>query len=202
MNTGTLFIISAPSGAGKTSLVAKLLESVSTIQASISHTTRPCRPGERDGVNYHFTDHRLFESMIADGVFLEYAKVFDHYYGTSEQWVKASLAKGIDVILERDWQGAEQARMQFPESRSIFILPPSMSALEARLNNRGQDNADVIKQRIGAAKEEISHYIDADYLIINDHFDIALSQLESIVMAQRCHITAMKNEPVLKDLLS
>jgi guanylate kinase len=202
MKTGTLFIISAPSGAGKTSLVADILMLVDNIQASISHTTRPRRPGEENGVNYHFVDVDTFSSMIAEHVFLEHANVFGNYYGTSKQWVKETLATGTDVILEIDWQGAEQARKQFSDSCSIFILPPSIEALEQRLKTRGQDDNDVIVRRIAAAQEEMHHCIDADYVVVNDVFEEARDQLENIIYAQRCRLSAIRDTKLLQDLLS
>jgi len=184
MSHGTLFIVSAPSGAGKTSLVAELLRRNRNIKASISHTTRPRRPGEKNGVNYHFTNKAAFLKMIDEQAFLEHALVFSHHYGTSHAWVVETLAQGIHVILEIDWQGAEQARTKFPDSKSIFILPPSIQALEDRLNTRGQDDPDVIVKRLSAAKEEMSHYTEANYIIINDEFNIALEQLESFIYKQ------------------
>jgi len=202
MKKGTLFIISAPSGAGKTSLVSEILERITNIKASISHTTRKCRPGEKDGINYHFVDEPTFADMVKKNAFLEYAEVFGNHYGTSQEWVQLALEEGIDVILEIDWQGAEQVRQHFPKSISIFILPPSTQALEDRLNDRGQDNADVIQNRIAAAKEEMSHYADADYLVVNDDFDLARHQLEAIIIARRCHLDIMSAEPILSDLLS
>ena len=202
MKTGTLFIISAPSGAGKTSLVADILMLVDNIQASISHTTRPRRPGEENGVNYHFVDVDTFSSMIAEHVFLEHANVFGNYYGTSKQWVKETLATGTDVILEIDWQGAEQARKQFSDSCSIFILPPSIEALEQRLKTRGQDDNDVIARRIAAAQEEMHHCVDADYVVVNDVFEEARDQLENIIYAQRCRLSAIRDTKLLQDLLA
>ncbi|MBT5388104.1 MAG: guanylate kinase [Porticoccaceae bacterium] len=202
MAQGTLFIISAPSGAGKTSLVAEILARMDNIQASISHTTRACRPGETDGINYHFVSQQHFLAMIGDNAFLEHAQVFGNFYGTSEQWVRETLAQGGDVILEIDWQGAAQVRQKFPDSQSIFILPPSKQALRERLNGRGQDDAEVIDQRVAAAKEEMSHYVEADYLVINDDFDTARQQLESIIKAQRCKIPVQGQEKLLLDLLS
>ena len=202
MKTGTLFIISAPSGAGKTSLVADILMLVDNIQASISHTTRPRRPGEENGVNYHFVDVDTFSSMIAEHVFLEHANVFGNYYGTSKQWVKETLATGTDVILEIDWQGAEQARKQFSDSCSIFILPPSIEALEQRLKTRGQDNNDVIARRIAAAQEEMHHCVDADYVVVNDVFEEARDQLENIIYAQRCRLSAIRDTKLLQHLLA
>ena len=202
MAKGTLFIISAPSGAGKTSLVAEILAQINNIQASISHTTRDCRPGEKNGINYHFVDRQQFVTMIDNNAFLEHAEVFGNFYGTSQEWVKATLDTGIDVILEIDWQGAEQVRSKFAESQSIFILPPSKQALRERLNDRGQDHAEVIEKRIAAATEEMSHYVEADYLVINDDFALALEQLKSIISAQRCKMPVLGHEKLLSDLLS
>jgi guanylate kinase len=202
MAKGTLFIISAPSGAGKTSLVAEILAQINNIQASISHTTRDCRPGEKNGINYHFVDRQQFVTMIDNNAFLEHAEVFGNFYGTSQEWVKATLDTGIDVILEIDWQGAEQVRSKFAESQSIFILPPSKQALRERLNDRGQDHAEVIEKRIAAATEEMSHYVEADYLVINDDFALALQQLKSIISAQRCKMPVLGHEKLLSDLLS
>ena len=202
MTKGTLFIISAPSGAGKTSLVAEILKRVANIKASVSHTTRACRPGEQDGVNYYFVSLALFQKMVKHADFLEHAEVFGNYYGTSEQWVRDTLACGTDVILEIDWQGAEQTRQQFPNSKSIFILPPSLQALEARLNNRGQDNSSVINQRVAAAKDEMSHYAEADYLMVNDDFQLALSQLEEIILGQIDQNSVMVDEDLINNLLA
>ena len=202
MALGTLFIISAPSGAGKTSLVSELLGRLDNIQVSISHTTRASRPGEQDAVNYHFVSQEQFEAMVADGEFLEYAQVFGNYYGTSESWVKRTLSQGIDVILEIDWQGADQVRKKFSRSKSIFILPPSKQALVERLRARGQDEAAVIEQRIAAATEEMSHYTEADYLVINDDFSVALQQLKSIIIGQRCLMPVQGHEKLVADLLS
>ena len=202
MAQGTLFIISAPSGAGKTSLVAQILARMDNIQASISHTTRAARSGETDTVNYHFVSQQTFQSMVADSAFLEHAEVFGNFYGTSRQWVQETLNAGTDVILEIDWQGAEQVRQQFAQSKSIFILPPSKQALRERLNGRGQDDIEVINKRIAAATEEMSHYIEADYLVINDDFDLALEQLKGIISAQRCKMPIQGHEKLLSDLLS
>lgn len=202
MAQGTLFIISAPSGAGKTSLVAKILARMDNIQASISHTTRAARSGETDTVNYHFVSQQTFQSMVADSAFLEHAEVFGNFYGTSRQWVQETLNAGTDVILEIDWQGAEQVRQQFAQSKSIFILPPSKQALRERLNGRGQDDIEVINNRIAAATEEMSHYVEADYLVINDDFDLALEQLKGIISAQRCKMPIQGHEKLLSDLLS
>jgi guanylate kinase len=202
MKQGTLFIISAPSGAGKTSLVGEILSRSDNIQASVSHTTRERRSGEEDGVNYHFVNQSEFLKMVVDDSFLEHAEVFGNHYGTSESWVRMTLELGIDVILEIDWQGAEQARKHFPSSQSIFILPPSKQALQERLTLRGQDNKEVIDRRIAAATQEMSHYIDADYLIINDDFETARTQLESIITAQRCRLPATDHQDLLNDLLA
>lgn len=202
MGKGTLFIISAPSGAGKTSLVNEILGRMHNIQASISHTTRDCRPGEQCGVDYHFVNHDDFLTMITDNAFLEHAEVFGNFYGTSEQWVKESLAAGTDVILEIDWQGAEQVRGKFNDSKSISILPPSKKALRERLNGRGQDDADVIAKRIAAATEEMSHYDEANYLVVNDDFGVASDELEAIITATRCQQPVSGVEKLLLDLLS
>jgi guanylate kinase len=202
MTLGTLFIISAPSGAGKTSLVAELLDRLDNIQVSISHTTRSSRSGETDGLDYHFVSHQQFKTMVKQQQFVEHAKVHSNYYGTSEDWVQNTLNKGVDVILEIDWQGAEQVRKKFPSSKSIFILPPSKQALLERLKGRGQDTDTVIQQRIAAAKEEMSHYNEADYLVINDQFELACRQLQYIVQATRCEINSQGHEKLLIDLLS
>lgn len=202
MTLGTLFIVSAPSGAGKTSLVAELLSRLNNIQVSVSHTTRPSRSGETSGVDYHFVSHQQFETMVEQQQFVEHAKVHNNYYGTSEQWVKSTLNKGIDVILEIDWQGAEQVREKFPGSKSIFILPPTKQTLFERLKGRGQDSDTVIQQRIAAATEEMSHCNEADYLVINDQFELACSQLQSIVEAKRLEINSQRHEKLLIDLLS
>lgn len=185
MSAGKLFVISAPSGAGKSSLVSALCERDASIRVSVSHTTRAPRPGEEDGVSYNFTSQAEFEAGIKAGQFLEYAKVFDHYYGTSGEWVKAQLTAGIDVILEIDWQGAQQVRQLIPECTSIFILPPSVEALEQRLNSRGQDDAQVIARRMKDAQSEMSHWHEFEYLVINDAFSIALDELHAIFVAER-----------------
>lgn len=181
---GTLFVISAPSGAGKTSLVAEMLKQDTRLGVSISHTTRPMREGERDGVNYHFVSRDDFEGMIARGDFLEHADVFGNYYGTSQIWVRETLAKGRDVILEIDWQGAEQVRRLIPECVSIFIVPPSAEVLRERLTGRGTDAPDVVERRLAEASEECAHALEFDYLVVNDEFKVALADLLAIV---RCH---------------
>lgn len=182
---GTLYTVSAPSGAGKTSLVNALLKANQAIRVSVSHTTRTMRPGEQDGVNYHFVSSADFNSLVSQGDFLEHAEVFGNCYGTSRSWVEATLTEGWDVILEIDWQGADQVRQALPDTVGIFILPPSLAALEDRLTQRGQDSAEVISKRMQAAMNEMSHFPEADYLVINDNFDRALADLAAIVTAQR-----------------
>lgn len=185
MATGTLYIVAAPSGAGKTSLVNSLVETTPGVVVSVSHTTRPPRPAEQDGVHYHFVPLTTFEAMIAQGAFLEHAQVFGNRYGTSRAAVLSQLEAGLDVILEIDWQGARQVREQMPNNLSIFILPPSREALHQRLAERGQDSAEVIERRMAAALDELAHYAEFDYLVINDRFDTALTELRAIVIAQR-----------------
>lgn len=201
---GTLFIVSAPSGAGKTSLLAKLLEQTETLCLSISHTTRPIRPGEVDGVNYHFTDRTQFIRMVEQGSFLEHAEVFGNFYGTSADWVTTTLRSGKDVILEIDWQGAQQIRRLVPETISIFILPPSLPVLAERLRGRGQDGEDVIARRLAGARDEISHYGEYDYLVVNDDFDRALADMAAIFRAERQRTERQMSGRVdlLSDLLS
>lgn len=204
MSQGTLFIVSAPSGAGKTSLVRELIESLDGIQVSVSHTTRARRDGEVDGVNYHFTDTATFEAMIERGEFFEYAKVFDNYYGTSRQAAQTVLDAGQDVILEIDWQGARQVREQMPEAVSIFILPPSRSELERRLASRGTDEHAIIARRMRDAISEMSHYDEYDYLVVNDDFTTALRELQSLVISRRLTrpIMSERHAPLLATLLS
>ncbi|MDX1466377.1 MAG: guanylate kinase [Halomonas sp.] len=185
MAQGTLFIVSAPSGAGKTSLVRELIESLDGIQVSVSHTTRERREGEVDGVNYHFVEVPSFEAMVEQGDFFEYARVFDNYYGTSRSAVQAMLAAGQDVILEIDWQGARQVRQQLPDAVSVFILPPSREELERRLAGRGTDEHAIIARRMRDAVDEMSHHDEYDYLVINDDFTTALRELQSLVIARR-----------------
>lgn len=183
--SGNLFTVSAPSGAGKTSLVNAALERLPNLSISVSHTTRAMRPGEQDGVNYNFVDKNQFVDMIGTGDFLEHAEVFGNYYGTSSSWVQNTLAEGKDVILEIDWQGADQVRKKMPSTLGIFILPPSREVLRERLTNRGQDSDSVIDARMAEAKAEISHYSEADYLIVNDHFEDALNELIGLVSNPR-----------------
>ncbi len=183
--SGTLYTVSAPSGAGKTSLLKALLERRPELKVSISHTTRQMRPGEQDGVNYHFVTEQAFVSMLERAEFLEHARVFDNLYGTSQVWVQEQLDAGTDVILEIDWQGAAQVRKLMPDTRAIFILPPSRAALEERLNARGQDDADTIARRLKEAVEEMSHYVEADYLVVNNDFQAALAEIDAIFTSER-----------------
>lgn len=186
--SGSLFIVAAPSGGGKTSLVRKLVESLEDIVVSISHTTRKKRPNEVDGVDYFFVDNSTFMQMVDEGAFLEHAHVFNHYYGTSKAQITERLSKGIDVVLDIDWQGAEQIRHAFSNSVSIFIVPPSLDALNQRLTNRQQDEDAVIADRMQRAHDELSHYPEFDYLIVNDSFVKAADDLRAIVMAHRLRI--------------
>lgn len=194
MTSATLYTLSAPSGAGKTSLVKALTEQLSNIQVSISHTTRSPRPGEVDGVNYHFVDTQTFQQMIAANAFLEHANVFGNYYGTSAAWVQQQLASGRDVLLEIDWQGAAQIKQLMPATVAVFILPPSLTALEQRLTGRGQDPADVIAKRLAEAKNEIAHAHAADYLIVNDKFDEALQTLCDLFTHRHTQSDAQKQQ--------
>lgn len=184
-STGTLYTVSAPSGAGKTSLVNALIERNPQIRVSVSHTTRPVRPGEQDGVNYHFVTEQAFMTMLERGEFLEHARVFDNLYGTSSVWVQEQLDQGTDVILEIDWQGAQQVTRLLPETCAVFILPPSRQALEERLTGRGQDDAATIEKRLREAVQEMSHYVEADYLVVNNDFQQALEELACIVCSER-----------------
>lgn len=181
---GILFIISAPSGAGKTSLVSALINSDPRLTLSISYTTRTRRPAETDKVSYHFIDEQNFHDMVASNSFLEYARVFDHFYGTGRQWVMDRLATCTDVLLEIDWQGAQQVRCNMVNTVSLFILPPSLQALEDRLRGRG-DNAAQVKRRMEDARRELSHYAEYDYLVINEDFECALQELKAIIHAKR-----------------
>ena len=204
MASGTLYIISAPSGAGKTSLVNALLKDNDPLLCvSVSHTTRPIRPGETDGVNYHFVDNSRFMAMRDNAEFLESAEVFGNFYGTSQRWVEEQLAAGRDVILEIDWQGAAQVRKAIKPTISIFILPPSLECLLQRLTGRGQDDAATIASRMRLARAEISHYEAADYLVVNDDFEQALADLRAIIRATRVEIgrQMQNNRQLLEDLL-
>ncbi|MCU7879320.1 MAG: guanylate kinase [Candidatus Thiodiazotropha sp. (ex Lucinoma aequizonata)] len=185
MHRGTLYILSAPSGAGKTSLLKALHGQDSVLHVSTSYTTRTMRPGEQDGVHYHFVTQDDFLRRVGEGAFLEHAEVFGNYYGTSESEVRAQLEAGHDTVLEIDWQGAQQVRKRFHEAVSIFILPPSPEALRERLNARRQDSEDIIQRRMSQAVEDMAQYAEFDYLIINEHFNTALIELTAIVMAHR-----------------
>ncbi|MDX1490999.1 MAG: guanylate kinase [Pseudohongiellaceae bacterium] len=205
MARGTLYTISAPSGAGKTSLVNALLADNNDplLCVSVSHTTRPMRPGEKDGVNYHFVSKDEFLAMRQRDDFLESAEVFGNFYGTSKAWVQQQLAKGFDVILEIDWQGAAQVRERISPNKSIFILPPSLTSLRERLTNRATDDEEIIERRMREAKDEISHYDAADYLVINEDFDEALRDLQAIMRSTRLEKQQQyqNNEALLQALL-
>jgi len=197
-----LLIVSAPSGAGKTSLVAALLERDAALTVSVSHTTRKRRPREQDGVNYHFVDKHRFLAMADAGEFLEHAEVFGHRYGTSAAAVDAERGRGRDVILEIDFQGAAQVRARYPDAVSVFILPPSTEALKTRLTGRGEDDG-TIRERLAEARAEISHHGEYDYLVVNDDFDEALEDLVGVVRAERLRLArqASRLAPLLADLL-
>ncbi|MDJ0880116.1 MAG: guanylate kinase [Gammaproteobacteria bacterium] len=192
MNSSCLFTISAPSGAGKTSLVKALLEKNSQVVVSISHATRDKRPGEVEGKDYHFVDVKTFESMVKQDAFLEHAQVFDNYYGTSQQAVLDQLDEGKHVILEIDWQGALQVKQKIPDTIAIFILPPSREILRQRLTDRATDDIEIIERRMAQADAEMSHYSDAEYLVINDDFSQALIDLESIIHSQSLTLERQK----------
>lgn len=203
MSIATLFIISAPSGAGKTSLVKALLAETDSVEVCVSHTTRQRRPKERAGVDYHFTSHRQFREMVQAGEFIEHARVFDHYYGTAKSAVEAQLAQAKDVILEIDWQGARQVRRWMPQSLSVFILPPSWRTLEERLKARAQDSEQTIARRMQDASKEISHFNEFDFLVINDQFDQALADLKAILLSRRLRFEAQRqrHNKLLEQLL-
>lgn len=205
MTTGTLYIVSAPSGAGKSSLIKAYLEqeSETTTQVSVSHTTRDPRPGEVNGQHYHFVTADTFKAMIANNDFFEWAQVFDNFYGTSKAAIEQTLAQGIDVFLDIDWQGARQVKEMMPSAVGLFILPPSRGELEKRLIGRGQDSDETIKKRMEQAVSEMSHYQEYDYLLINDDFAQALSELGAIIKALRLNKDkqASKNQQLIADLL-
>ncbi len=182
---GSLFIVTAASGTGKTSLVKQLIATTNDLSVSVSHTTRPARSGEIDGHHYHFIDIDTFTTAINDNKFLEYAEVFGNYYGTSEHSVRAQLSAGIDVILEIDWQGAQQIKKMFPDAIMIFILPPNIATLRQRLSTRAQDSSEVIEQRLSGAVTEMAQYVNADYVVVNDNFEVALAELKAIIIADR-----------------
>jgi guanylate kinase len=198
-STGTLYTVSAPSGAGKTSLVNALVKRCPDLLVSVSHTTRPMRPGEKDGVNYHFVTENIFLAMLERTEFLEHARVFGNLYGTSGVWVTQQLQRGRDIILEIDWQGAQQVKRLLPKAQAIFILPPSREDLQQRLNQRGQDDPDTIKTRMNVAVEEMSHYVESDFLVVNKEFEQALDELQSIVTCQR--LLTSRQQEVLSDML-
>lgn len=202
---GTLFIISAPSGAGKSSLLRALLETLGgELVLSVSHTTRSPRPGEVDGRDYHFVDQTAFSNMVDNGEFLEFAQVFDNLYGTSQEGIEQQLASGRDVVLEIDWQGAQQVRKIMPGSIGIFILPPSRQALEERLRERRQDDEDVIARRMQDAADEISHYNEYDYLVVNDVFQAAHDEMAAIIHCHRLRLAVQtqRYEGLLEKLLA
>jgi len=202
--SGLLFVVSAASGTGKTSLVKALLDRVTNLHVSVSHTTRGQRPGELDGVHYHFTEKDSFLALVEQGGFIEYAEVFGNYYGTAQTTVKEQLAKGHDVLLEIDWQGAQQVRKLFPDSKQIFILPPSQFDLRERLSNRGTDAVDVIEHRLSCAVEDMQQYVNFDYVIINDDFNKALHDLEAVIIANRLvlHQQANRHEKLIQALIT
>jgi guanylate kinase len=192
--SGSLFIVAAPSGAGKTSLVKALVKQEPNIKLSVSHTTRSARPGEVNGQDYWFISPEEFSTMRDEGAFLESATVFDNSYGTSAETIESQLKQGFDVILEIDWQGAQQVRSNHTDCVSIFILPPSKATLEQRLRGRGQDDESIIARRMRDAENEMSHYIEFDYLIVNDDFDVALSELTAVISARRHAIDVQKDK--------
>lgn len=202
--SGSLFIVAAASGTGKTSLVKALVESMPNLGVSVSHTTRAMRPGELEGVNYHFTGREDFVRMIGEGAFLEHAEVFGNLYGTSKDWVVSQLQQDRDVILEIDWQGAAQVRRLLPEAVGIFILPPSLEALQSRLTGRGQDSSEVIAHRLREAQGDIAHYAEFSYLVVNDDFDAALADLQAIVRASRLSYRSqsVRQEGLIRRLLA
>ncbi len=204
ISRGQLLIISAPSGAGKTSLIRALIENDRRIEVSVSHTTRPQRPGEIEGINYFFVPLETFQSMQGDAAFFECAEVFGHFYGTGTAQLDARLAQGADVILEIDWQGAQQVRGLLPDSAWIFILPPSVASLKTRLRGRGQDTNATIDLRMEAAQDEMSHCDEADYLVINDVFDTALIELQAIISSARLRTGRQQSAhtSLLRDLLT
>ena len=201
---GTLFVVAAPSGAGKSSLVNAVLAREPGIALSISFTSRAPRPGERHAQHYHFVDRAKFEAMVAAGDFFEHALVHGDYKGTARQSVQPQLAAGKDVLLEIDWQGARQVREKVPDSVSVFILPPSREALQTRMRNRGQDSEETIARRLAAAREEMSHHDEFDYVIVNEHFDAAAAELRAIFVAHRLRrpVQARRHERLIASLLA
>jgi len=203
LNEPGLFVVAAPSGGGKSSLISALIKMDQRVRLSVSCTTRPPRPGEQEGVHYHFVNDATFRDLVARDSFLEHAQVFDHSYGTSREEVERQLAAGYDVILDIDWQGARQIRASFPSCCTIFIIPPSLDVLRQRLSSRGQDSESVIQRRMKDAASEISHWNEFDFLIINDKFDDALSDLHSVVRHGRLNrpLNIHKNREILAELL-
>ena len=202
MAEGELFIVSAPSGAGKTSLVDALIRENDSLCVSVSHTTRSKRPKEQDGINYHFIEKARFQSMLEAGDFLESAEVYGHHYGTSKKWVTEQLEEGLTVILEIDWQGAAQIRAQFPQSCCIFIVPPSLEALTDRLRKRAQDNDAIIARRMEEARAVMQRVTDADFLVVNDDFTTALDEMRAIIQAWSLRVETQeaKLRPLLASL--
>lgn len=202
MAEGELFIVSAPSGAGKTSLVDALIRENDSLCVSVSHTTRSKRPKEQDGINYHFIEKARFQSMLEAGDFLESAEVYGHHYGTSKKWVTEQLEEGLTVILEIDWQGAAQIRAQFPQSCYIFIVPPSLEALTERLRKRAQDNDAIIARRMEEARAVMQRVTDADFLVVNDDFTTALDEMRAIIQAWSLRVETQeaKLRPLLASL--
>ena len=205
-----LFIVAAPSGCGKTSLVESLTNGTKNLRVSISHTTRKPRADEVNGTNYHFVSVSEFQKMVGDGEFIEHAEVFENLYGTSKKLINDNLNNNIDVILEIDWQGARQVKQNLPSAISIFILPPSKEALELRLKNRAQDDELIIKKRMQDAENQMSHFNEFDYIVINDNFNAALADLESIIsssnnLSKRVHLSleeqSIKHKKLLKKLI-
>lgn len=192
--TGNLYIVAAPSGGGKTSLVRKLIETLDGIEVSISHTTRAMRPGEKNGVDYFFVEENEFIDLVNDNAFVEHAKVFNSLYGTSAAQISQRLKSGIDIVLDIDWQGAEQIRRSFPDAVGVFIIPPSLDVLKQRLMSRQQDDHEVIRERMIKAQDELSHYPEFDYLIVNDEFESAALELRSIVIANRLRMERQVNK--------
>lgn len=203
---GTLYIVSAPSGAGKSSLISALIEknTQNNLQVSVSHTTRAPRSGEENGIHYHFVNVEAFKELIDDKVFFEWAQVFDNYYGTSRTVIEEQLANGIDVFLDIDWQGARQVKELMPQAKGIFIMPPSRTELERRLVGRGTDSEEVINSRMQQAVNEMSHFDEYDYLIINDDFEQALIDFNAIIEGNRLHTNqqSIKHNNMLKELLA
>lgn len=204
--SGNLFVIAAPSGAGKSSMIDALLKRhpKGSMQVSVSTTTRKPRPGEKDGVHYYFVDENTFVEQVAAGNFYEHAKVFDHYYGTSRHVIEDTLASGVDVFLDIDWQGARQVKAAYPGVHTIFILPPSNAELERRLRTRGQDSDEVIAKRMAKAQHEMAHYGEFGYIIVNEVFEQSVDQLEHIVLSQRLRRSKqqIRYREILQDLLA